>query len=354
MEGNRRIKGLDGLRGLAVLMVFIEHRMIYSHGFGNVGVRVFFVLSGFLIVGILHSERHLIEMRCRSLRSAILCFWERRVRRIFPIYYVVIAVFFIWFSRAGYSYVESGVYWHATFTTNIWTGVIRKDWSEASHFWTLATEEQFYLLAAPVLLFVPLKVHLRLSVFVLAVAIVTAICLYLLGANAVSIETFPMVAFGFLAAGGTLRLALDRIGRIGIIYLLSSAVLVVISIGCSWVLGSVEFYMVSAPLSLIAAIFLVGYIVTNQGSSFVGLLELRWLKYTGTISYGFYVLHAFFEMPDWALQLISAESGAYRELAYVVGSFLLSFGAAALSWHFLEKPILKRSPPREAITTSVA
>ena len=89
-----RIRGFDGLRALALLLVFFQHYAKIGQTFetGGYGVWLFFVLSGFLIVRILHGERQRIEAGAVSARSALGSFYWRRTLRIMPIYYLSIAV----------------------------------------------------------------------------------------------------------------------------------------------------------------------------------------------------------------------------------------------------------------------
>ena len=89
-----RIRGFDGLRTLALLLVFFQHYAKLGQTFetGGYGVWLFFVLSGFLIVRILHGERVRIEAGEVRPAAAMGRFYWRRTLRIFPIYYLSIAV----------------------------------------------------------------------------------------------------------------------------------------------------------------------------------------------------------------------------------------------------------------------
>ena len=138
-----RVPGLDGIRALAVLLVVFYHLNLL--GLGWVGVQVFFVLSGFLIT------RLLLELRDgRALGSYLRTFFGRRVLRIFPLYYLFLVVALLLSALAIPS--QAGPVQHqwpyvATFTYN-WWGMTRfheKTWF-LDHLWSLAIEEQFYLL----------------------------------------------------------------------------------------------------------------------------------------------------------------------------------------------------------------
>jgi peptidoglycan/LPS O-acetylase OafA/YrhL len=88
----RRVKGFDGLRAIAVGLVYAYHSTSAAHllgmDAGTLGVRVFFVLSGFLIIGILARQRERIESGHSTFRAEIRAFYYRRALRIFPLYYL--------------------------------------------------------------------------------------------------------------------------------------------------------------------------------------------------------------------------------------------------------------------------
>lgn len=156
----KRYPALDGIRGIAVVAVMIFHfflfgRMVPARGLdraaaavantGWVGVDLFFVLSGFLITGILFDARG----EPRFLRT----FYARRVLRICPVYFGVLVVFFLVLPRlfpssAAVHANTTGQIWFWTYLSNVQIALY--GWSASSvyvdHFWSLAIEEQFYLL----------------------------------------------------------------------------------------------------------------------------------------------------------------------------------------------------------------
>jgi peptidoglycan/LPS O-acetylase OafA/YrhL len=133
---------VDGMRGLAILLVLIEHWWAYKRGifgalpYGDLGVTMFFVLSGFLISEILFKSRQ------QPARSALRRFWWRRVLRIFPVFYLYLAVAAI--LRVPQS--DQLLLWNLTYTTNIYNSLTGDIGHRAfSHIWSLCVEEQFYL-----------------------------------------------------------------------------------------------------------------------------------------------------------------------------------------------------------------
>jgi peptidoglycan/LPS O-acetylase OafA/YrhL len=154
-----RTPELDGLRAFAVLAVIVEHAFgirwaqtrFETWSPGNVGVRLFFVLSGFLITGILLSGRRDAEDTGASKRSVWTAFYLRRSLRIFPLAYAAIALACI----AGAPTIRQHLGWYVTYTENF---LFARQYSfepPLSHFWSLAVEEQFYLIWPVVMLLVP-------------------------------------------------------------------------------------------------------------------------------------------------------------------------------------------------------
>ncbi len=133
---------LDSLRAFAVLAVLFTHFWRYDSELGELGVRLFFVLSGFLLTSILLRERdrsrELAISRPRLLRD----FYARRILRIWPIYYAALFASVL----LGAQGIARTFAWHALFASNI-LFFLEQSWTppEVAHLWTLAVEEQFYL-----------------------------------------------------------------------------------------------------------------------------------------------------------------------------------------------------------------
>jgi len=167
----KHIPALDGVRGLAILAVLychvfwsnpdpagsiVVHFLARSREAGWVGVDLFFVLSGFLITGILYdtmSSRHFFRN-----------FYARRLLRIFPLYYGFFALLFIITFFRGERWF-AGVFTYLTYTENLFLrplAVTNAYWININHFWSLAIEEQFYLVW-PLLIFL-LRTRRRIAV----------------------------------------------------------------------------------------------------------------------------------------------------------------------------------------------
>src|SRR5262245_16358318 len=138
--------GLDGLRGIAILLVILYHNFgfIPFLNYGWLGVDLFFVLSGFLITEIL--------LKTRTTTNYFKNFYTRRVLRIFPLYYlclILVIVIFPLIKNFPYdlSFYRENQVWFWFYLQN-WM-LIFKQWNDSAillnHFWSLAVEEQFYI-----------------------------------------------------------------------------------------------------------------------------------------------------------------------------------------------------------------
>jgi peptidoglycan/LPS O-acetylase OafA/YrhL len=149
---------LDGLRAFAVFAVMLHHFLplnrVLPEDFvtlGSLGVRLFFVLSGFLITGIL--------LRCRQRASdgetkpsqQLRRFYVRRFLRIFPVYYVTLGIV----ALLNLPTVRESFFWHVAYLSNFLFSFLGRFEGPLSHFWSLAVEEQFYLLWPWLIVFAP-------------------------------------------------------------------------------------------------------------------------------------------------------------------------------------------------------
>jgi peptidoglycan/LPS O-acetylase OafA/YrhL len=145
-----RFHELDGLRAFAILGVLYTHFINDESMVGTLGVELFFVLSGYLITGILLRGRNLIEACESTLPTVLKSFYIRRALRILPVYYF--CLFCLWL--AGSQEVKDQIWWHATFNSNM-LFVFIPFTNLTPHFWTLAVEEQFYVFWPAIILLAP-------------------------------------------------------------------------------------------------------------------------------------------------------------------------------------------------------
>jgi peptidoglycan/LPS O-acetylase OafA/YrhL len=194
---------LDGLRAFAVGLVLVAHyapKLPLPIGSGT-GVRLFFVLSGFLIT------KNLLQMRGHgSFLDQLLDFYARRAVRIVPAYYAALTVGVV---IAGLGAAE-GLGWHLLFATNIQIA-LKGDWvGPFSPFWTLAVEQQFYL-AWPFLVLTVSRPSMRQYMVCLVVfAWMFRACGIIVEASPLTFYMMPFYAIDALACGGLLALYVEH------------------------------------------------------------------------------------------------------------------------------------------------
>jgi peptidoglycan/LPS O-acetylase OafA/YrhL len=142
-----RRKELDGLRALAIFGVMYTHFVNDDSALGTLGVYLFFVLSGYLISGILLRCRDLIEGSRATPSGTLRTFYVRRILRIFPVYYLYLFGLLI----VGSTEIHEQFWWHATFNSNLLFSFFPFT-SLTPHLWTLSVEEQFYFFWPAVIL----------------------------------------------------------------------------------------------------------------------------------------------------------------------------------------------------------
>ncbi|SAK65524.1 acyltransferase family protein [Caballeronia ptereochthonis] len=363
---NERIRGFDGLRALAVLLVFLHHKaMAEGSGLGHLGVWIFFALSGFLITDILTTQRCYIDAGTSSFAAELKRFLYRRTLRIFPIYYLLLVTLAL-LMTIGFAGPElaGGMPFHFAYLSNFWIADVLHYWpGRYSHLWSLSIEEQFYLVFAPLLLAVSAKWHARIccAVFVTGIAALA----WMKAANdpAIVIYTHPLTNFWLLALGGAGGALLRRGGvfrrclkPLPVALALAVCIGLLCSVEPTWeTLASPWRFTVLYVLYGACIAALVCSVACSGSAALLRVLEWAPLVSLGRISYGFYLYHGF--IPDFAKSAkVIAMFGAsgipwWAHAASVVASFLLTLMLARLSWRFIEEPILRLKNRRFARKT---
>lgn len=376
-----RYAGFDGLRGLAVLAVTLHHTPIgpwraVQSGMGWMGVDLFFVLSGFLITGILFDSLE-VEERRGYFRN----FYARRALRIFPIFYLAFAALLVatpllhlrW-SGWTWSYLAYGGNLVVPFVdlarqnpTQVLMQV-RGHWMpvcDLGPLWSLCVEEQFYLLWPGVVWLVRDRAKLmRLCVVVFVAAPVWRTVLYL-AAPARAIAGYGLLWSSFtrcdtLLVGAWLalwlrgeQLSAARLKRLGWALVLGAGALLVPSTwqlvegSRGWVAGTVGAasthpatnpFTVTVGLSLIALVCAGVLLLALDESSWVGrVLQVRWLAGVGAISYGVY-LYAGWLGGDWGwARVVSPRLAEHRNALHLA----LTLSVAWASFRWVERPLLR-------------
>jgi peptidoglycan/LPS O-acetylase OafA/YrhL len=362
-NGTKHVKGLNGLRALAVVLVFLSHKAHFEAiDAGKLGVWIFFFISGFLIVGELHRNRVGIERGAQQYRSAIAVFFVKRALRIFPVYYLLLIALTIAHRLFYQRGLDLGLAWHFVFLSNVWIGIVIGKWpGTVSHFWSLAIEQQFYLVAPFALVLTRASWHWRMSAAVVAICAVAHLALYASGASQPLIYALSPWNFALLALGGMCGMARDdpRFAGYVAVYTRRTSWLAMGLIGTCvcvsqplWApsLSSTALGWLDLGLSAsLCAVFL--HVVNRQGGALVVALETPALDYLGKISYGFYLFHNLIPSKLGEAPALYARLHvpiAFQHALPVVLQFQLSLLLAHLSWHLLEKRVLALKKPIEA------
>lgn len=358
-----RIAGFDGVRAIAVLMVFISHKTTLPHhdSYGSVGVWLFLVLSGMLISSILSEMRGKVEAGTQSSWRSMGDFYLRRSLRIFPLYYACLGVFALgslFTSFVGFSRMEATVY--AVYGTNIYFEMAPTgDYGHFGHLWSLSAEEQFYLLFAPILLFTSRKYLARICIgFMLAGAAMLA-WLVSVRAHPNAIHVDPLIAFGMLAVGGFIASLKNFKPPAWLVSAQAQAAAGLALVAIPLVFGYFrDTWNIWGPLTCTVAGLFLFQIARNQETPVVAFLNLWPLRSLGRVSYAFYILHQFVHFYD--LQAVFHKLHIDIDAPLVVQpvvELFITVALATLSWHFFERPLLRlgaRLTAREGVEASSA
>jgi peptidoglycan/LPS O-acetylase OafA/YrhL len=329
------IREIDALRAFSVFLVMAHHwgrSLTEGLELGSAGVRMFFVISGFLITGIILEARQRIATDQSSIGRELKTFYVRRTLRIFPVYYAVIFAAF----AIGQPAIRSAFPWLVTYLGNVYFAV-RGSWDDpATHLWSLAVEEQFYLVWPLTVLLVPRRALLPLFVAVITFGPFFRILLEVGGANQIAVRALTPSSADALGLGALLALAKQQAWNTR-----------KWSLPCLTV--GVPLIFVPSDTAMYLGMALTGFAILNLVVVHRGTAQLAWsrwrpLTYLGTISYGLYLFHPFAALGVGAV--FRHFGGAPRPLV-VACYFVATIAAAAASWHFFEGPIngLKRHFP---------
>lgn len=339
----RYLPQLDSLRAFAVAGVVIYHLGLQSPWgvvrWGGAGVELFFVLSGFLITGILLNARTKIEAGRETRGGAVRLFYIRRCLRIFPIYYLTLFVV----AGIGIGAARPTLPWHLAYLSNVYFAI--HGWNGAiSHLWSLSVEEQFYLLWPWLILFLPRRALPKVILGAIAIGPLFRLICVLLGVNEIAIEVLPFGCLDLLAFGGLLAW-LRANGEPQPRWLPAAAA---VALPLAVVFETLRLYeMAASPeivLGRVARGIFFGWIVARAADGFGGvaglILELRPLAAIGRVSYAIYLFHNFAnelarKFFFYALAREFPEAPAAQRLITVGGTLV----AAAISWRYFEGPI---------------
>jgi peptidoglycan/LPS O-acetylase OafA/YrhL/lysophospholipase L1-like esterase len=345
--------GLDGLRALAVLAVIAYHLGLGWAPGGMLGVGVFFTLSGYLITDLLLGQHE------TTGRVQLADFWLRRARRLLPALFVMLAVVAAWVTlldRDQLPAIRGAVASSAAYVGNWWLIAQHSSYfaqfappMPLGHLWSLAVEEQFYLIW-PWLLLLGLRwargrrhARTRLAEATLLLAAVSAVAMALLyrpgydptriydGTDTRAFAVLIGAALAFVWPSRhlgrdvteTARWILDGIGMTGLAII---AVLI-------WRTGQYSPFLYRGGMVLLSAGTALTVGAAASPASRLGvLLGIRPLRWVGARSYGIYLWH-------YPIIVLTTPANGRDSLARGALQVAAAFGVAALSWRFIEEPV---------------
>jgi peptidoglycan/LPS O-acetylase OafA/YrhL len=345
---------LDGLRAFAVGAVLIHHffqpARVGGVDFALLGVWLFFVLSGFLITGILLRSRDQVEYSGYPSGFVLRQFYVRRFLRIFPLYYAVLFMA----ATIDLGDVRDTIFWHLAYMSNYLFATHQYWGAVTAHFWSLSVEEQFYILWPALILFSPRQFLLKLVISAIAIGPIFRVTAHFLDFNWIARMTVLPASLDALGLGALLAYCSHYAGEKPILIKRVKQCICWVSVPgliLLLCLQKLETYKLVSHVTqnswfiepILWALLFV-WVINRASSGFGGIgakiLELKPLVYTGKISYGIYVYHPFiyFLVPILFSQL---NIDFYRlprgiQFGLLVG---ITVGMAATSWHFFENPL---------------
>ncbi len=336
---------LDGVRAICILMVFMCHWIPsrVTGPLGALGVYGFFVLSGFLITGILLGMREEAGGQSRPLWAKIKVFMMRRTLRIFPAYFVLVGILLVVDQD-----VRDGAVWYLTYTVN-WLICWRGTWDGVmGHLWSLAMEEQFYLVWPWLLLLLPWRRIQWVFLTTLGAGIASRLILAMLAYRYPVDYVFPFSSLDFFAAGGMLawlRINHDRGWRM----LLKHGRWVALPLGILLVTGSLaQWHAMPWQVAKITMAAVVWAVVVACSAGGMGGVPGKWLswaplRWIGQISYGLYLLHP---LTPKGIHWIWHHAGMgnwYEQNVWFrfAVSLVVTIAVAAASYYLFERPFLR-------------
>jgi peptidoglycan/LPS O-acetylase OafA/YrhL len=336
-RASQYIPQLDGIRGIAVLVVMFQHvwghwSVLFTNGIveqvakrGWIGVDVFFVLSGFLITGIL--------LRATSKGRALTSFYLRRAVRIWPLYFLLLALVCVATHLLHQPYPIAPFF---LFVQNFLPEFPKPSFFDQT--WSLCVEEHFYLVWPLLVLFVPRRWLPALLGIVIAGSPILRLHVLHSAISTKLLYTSTQYRLDGIALGSLLALLVaapnttkDQILRFGRWVFMAALPL---TVWCFSTLGRDDLGFRSPFLYTLVSVLAMGLVamtISKDAGLAYNVLASKVLRYIGRISYGLYMIHPFV-------------FGAMRQhVADIRGPLLaipISFALAAVSWHFYESRLL--------------
>ncbi len=357
MRVSKHIPALDGVRGIAIALVLAYHSAVFGQTaddlagrvarLGWCGVDLFFVLSGFLITGIL--------LDGRADLPTFGAFFGRRVRRIFPLYYGALAVYFCVLARFSDVGDAHEAAWYVTYLSNV--RIATHGWPSRSaidQFWSLAIEEQFYLVWPVIVLGRSRATVVRFCLAIFGIALLTRIGFGFAG-NYDAIYVLTPCRADALAAGAMAAVAVrsNVASSVAARLVVISAVVWLTVVACVrlryWT-DQPAVYAIGMPSFALLCASAVAYLASVPSNNrYARALSVAPLRALGKYSYAIYVFQQGAMIA--AHRLLSPHLKTVPSVLSIVtiggAGSALSIVAAIASWHLYEKRFLSSNHPTQ-------
>jgi peptidoglycan/LPS O-acetylase OafA/YrhL len=341
------VRSLDGLRGLAICGVLAVHAGVPCFAAGWLGVDLFFVLSGFLITSLI----------CREIQTTgrfyFFGFWLRRALRIFPPYYLYISVITLLILFGFGNLSEHHGYTPGLYLASLWLYFINYIpqggiWSHQMltlHLWSLAVEEQFYLLWP--LMFVLFR-SIRQMLVVSVVLTIAVLIIRAMSTGPIQSHLYTRGLPIFLGCTAALYFAQFKprvsawFTNVSLLLALLATLVIAVPMGLGK-LSEDRAHRQIVPVVVACYAVTIAALWACRSAHLANFLGSRPLVYLGKISYGVYLYHMLFHQLTWYVILADINKlpplikFPIRVLTYVG----LTVAAAALSHKYFERPFLR-------------
>jgi len=357
-------KQLNGIRFIAVLLVLLDHWLVpvLPIPLGHLGVVIFFVLSGFLITRILFLYADEITTNHSSGWPKIARFIYRRSLRIFPIYFLLLIIGLIF----NISNLKVLWPWLISYTPNIYI-MIKGQWLGTwDHLWSLAVEEQYYLIFPYFIIFFKKKNYISLFFIMISIGIFSRLIFYVFVSHDIQ-EKFwmisyvnPISAIDCFGLGGLLAyyyhydynfyLKIAQKNYLLVITTFTLFISLFLSHYSKYTYDNLWFSVLERTFSALFAFYLIAQALLEKTNFLGKFLENKVFVYLGSISYGIYLYHNlvfnYYHQSGNTIWGFLSNSSSYFKLInseFIILKFLINIilliGLASFSWFYIEQPI---------------
>lgn len=356
LEPRKHYSALDGLRGIAILLVVFYHNFgfIKYFFFGWLGVDLFFVLSGFLITDIL--------LNTVNKPGYFKNFYAKRILRIFPLYYLSLILFLLVLPRINgfpldFSFYIDHQWWYWTYLQN-WFVIFHNvgyTTTAIQHYWSLAVEEQFYILW-PLIIFLIRKPKILLGLTLLLLLTVIGVRLYMWTIQIKDLNYFGLYTYTRIdgICIGSMLAILQFLKSRFINKYFTGLVLLLAAMNFIFYFINKEFnftypYLAIVGYTTFAMLFaiIVHEVIQGDNKFFNFILNMKPLRFFGKISYGLYIFHwpVYLILYDWMDKLVRPMFRLSENyLAIIISILLTAIGVmiSIISYYTFESYFLKK------------